>query len=284
VPLTTPVLRVAALAICLAWWPQGAVFKSGIEAVRVDALVTRDGRPVTGLTPADFDVLDNGVPQRLDTASFEEVPLNVVLVLDASGSVEGTRAEHLRTASRAVLERLKPGEHAALVSFTESVVVTGGFSGDLRTVKAAIGQGVPLSETSLVDAASAALLVAESQPGRSLVLVFTDGLEVSSYLDADAVLESTRRSEAVVYGVGLSSIPRPPFLRDLAATTGGELLEIESSAELDATFTRILDQFRHRYLFSYTPTGVERKGWHKLTVRARQERVSVKARAGYLRD
>jgi VWFA-related protein len=280
----TTTLRVAGLALCLAWMPQGAVFKSRVEAVRVDALVTRDGRPVAGLQPADFEVLDNGVPQRLDTASFEEVPLNVVLVLDASGSVEGTRAEHLRIASRSVLDRLKTGEHAALVSFTESVVVTGGFSGDIRNVRAAVGQGYPLGETSLVDAASAALLVAESEPGRSLILVFTDGLEVSSYLDAAAVLDATRRSEAVVYGVGLTTIPRPPFLRDLATATGGELLEIESTAELDAAFTRILEQFRHRYLFSYTPTGVERKGWHKLTVRVKQAGASVKARAGYLRD
>jgi Ca-activated chloride channel homolog len=283
VALTTT-LRVAGLGLCLAWMPQGVVFKSSVEAVRVDALVTHDGRPVAGLRPSDFEVFDNGVAQRLDTASFEEVPLNVVLVLDASGSIEGTRAEHLRAASRAVLDRLKPGEHAALVSFTESVVVTGGFSGDIRSVKAAIGQGYAAGETSLVDAASAALLVAEAEPGRSLVLLFTDGLEVSSYLDAGAVLDATRRSEAVVYGVALTAIPRPPFLRDLAATTGGELIEVESTAELDATFTRILEQFRHRYLFSYTPTGVERRGWHKLSVRVKQADATVKARAGYLRD
>ena len=67
-------------------------FSSRIDAVRVDVLVTENGRPVQGLTPDDFEVLDNGVRQRVDLASFEQIPLNVVLALDMSASLPGPAA------------------------------------------------------------------------------------------------------------------------------------------------------------------------------------------------
>ena len=70
-------------------------FTSRIDAVRVDVLVTENGRPVQGLTPDDFEVLDNGVRQRVDLASFEQIPLNVVLALDMSASLQGLRLGHL---------------------------------------------------------------------------------------------------------------------------------------------------------------------------------------------
>jgi hypothetical protein len=57
----------------------------------VDVLVTRDGRPVANLAPADLEVLDNGVLQRIDYAAFEEIPLNLVFAIDASTSVAGER-------------------------------------------------------------------------------------------------------------------------------------------------------------------------------------------------
>ena len=86
--------------------------------MRVDVLVTENGRPVQGLTPADFEVLDNGVRQKVDLASFEQIPLNVVLALDMSASLQGLRLGHLQTAGRTVLDGLKPGDRAALVAFS----------------------------------------------------------------------------------------------------------------------------------------------------------------------
>ncbi len=89
--------------------PCAQTFSSRIEAVRVDVLVTATADPCTGLTPADFEVIDNGVRQSVDLASFEQIPLNVVLALDMSASLQGLRLGHLQTAGSTMLDGLKPG-------------------------------------------------------------------------------------------------------------------------------------------------------------------------------
>jgi VWFA-related protein len=264
--------------------PQAPTFRSSVEAVRVDVLVTQGGLPVTDLTPADFEVLDNGVLQQIDQASFEQVPLNLVIALDASGSVQGERARYLRSASSGLLDRLKPTEHAALLTFSDAIVMPGGLTQDFPSIRAALERPLPFGDTSLVDAGYAAILLAESRPGRPLVIVFSDGIEASSYLVPEAVLEAVKRSDAVIYGVTMKNVGRPPFLDRLVDASGGKLLEIGAARNLDEAFARVLEEFRHRYLFSYTPRGVARAGWHRVEVRVKRRGMAVKARPGYFRD
>lgn len=141
---------------------------------------------------------------------------------------------------------------------------------------------MPGGETSLVDGAYAAMTLAE--PGgasRNLILVFSDGHDTSSWLLPERVVESARRSDATVYGVAVRGSGRAEFLRDLCEVTGGSVVEIESTRDLGATFVRILDEFRQRYVISYSPRGVARSGFHKLQVRVKNRRADVRARAGY---
>jgi VWFA-related protein len=136
--------------------------------------------------------------------------------------------------------------------------------------------------TALVDGTYAGIMVGESDAGRGLLIVFSDGVDTSSWLSADAVLDTAKRADVVVYGVSVVSRLKPEFLREITSFTGGRLYEIEKTANLPATFLGILDEFRHRYLVSYSPKGVTKNGWHKLDVRIRNRRATVKARPGYL--
>src|SRR5687767_14034525 len=124
------------------------IFTSRIEAVRVDVLVTDNGGPVQGLTPADFDVLDNGVRQKVDLASFEQIPLNVVLAMDMSASLQGLRLGHLQAAGRTVLDGFNTGDRAALVAFSHVVVPGDGLSEDLEKVRRALDQTLASGLTS----------------------------------------------------------------------------------------------------------------------------------------
>ena len=71
------------------------------------------------------------------------------------------------------------------------------------------------------------------------------------------------------------------FLRDLSEVTGGRLFSIESTKDLASTFAGILEEFRMRYLVSYSPQGVALGGWHRLEVRVKHRGATVKARPGY---
>jgi hypothetical protein len=95
-----------------------------------------------------------------------------------------------------------------------------------------------------------------------------------------AVLDIAKRSDVVAYAVSTGRA-KPEFLRDLTSFTGGRLFEVEKTANLSAIFLNVLQEFRQRYLLSYTPRGVAKDGWHRLDVRVKR-RASVKARPGYL--
>jgi len=262
---------------------QRPTFSTRVDAVRVDVLVTGDGRPLRGLGPADFEVLDNGVVQNVTLVSLEELPLSVVLALDMSGSLAPEEAGHLRDASLGLINGLRPRDEAGLITFSHVVTQQQALTADLARVRAALDRPAPGGGTALADAAYAGLTLTESSDNRGLFVIFSDGLDVSSWLTADQVLDSARRSNGVVYAVSVGSTdgPRPDFLRELAEATGGSLLEAESTENLEALFVGILDEFRLRYLLSYSPRATT-PGWHDIEVRVRRPGVVVRARPGYV--
>jgi VWFA-related protein len=277
-------LRLMLLGAACAGLVQAPTFKTALESVRVDVLATQDGRPLRGLGPADFEVFDEGVLQRLDHVTFEQTPLKVVFAIDASSSLGGERGRRLREACQGVLTTLHREDQAALVVFSDGIFIRSALTRDLDRVRDAVEQTLPPGQTALVDAIQASLLLAESEPGRGLLLVLSDGIEVSSHLSEEVVLESAKRSEAVVYGVSLRADRKPRLLDRLADITGGDLVRIESSSDLAHAFEKVLTEFRQRYLLSFVPTGVSASGWHQLKVRVKRDGVSVRARPGYYRQ
>jgi VWFA-related protein len=254
-------------------------FTSGVEAVRVDVLVTDRGRPVTGLRAADFEVRDNGEVQEVTLMGFERLQLNVVLVLDLSSSVAGARLRDLQRAGRALVTRLRPEDRAAILGFSHVIALGSALTRNRAQLLTLLNTAKPAGDTALVDATFAGMMVGESQPGRALVVVFSDGLDVASWLAAPRVVDVAKRSEIVVYGASMKG-NRPAFLEQMTAQTGGRLLDVDSR-NLSSTFLEILNEFRERYLLSYTPRGITHGGWHDISVSVKGRNLMVKARPGY---
>jgi len=261
---------------------QATTFSSRVDVVRVDVLVIDNGKPVLGLTPADFEIVDNGVAQQVELVSFDQVPLNVVLAFDMSNSVEGDRRDRLLTGAGALLGGLKADDQAALVTFSHVVNRGAKLTRDVASVRAALADAEGVGDTALIDGTFAGMMVGESDVGRGLLIIFSDGVDTSSWLPPSSVLDTARRSGIVAYAVSVRSRIRPVFLEELTSLTGGRLFEVERTQNLDAIFLGVLEEFRHRYLVSYTPRGVSRTGWHQLEVRVKGRRAAVKARPGYL--
>jgi Ca-activated chloride channel family protein len=271
--LSVAVLLAAAVAA------EPPTFSAAVEAVRVDVLVTDGDEPFLGLKVEDFEVQDNGVAQKVELATFQTLPLNVVLALDTSGSVTGARLESLREASRAIVGDLKAGDRSALLTFSNTLSVRTDLTADVDRVRFALGDAADSGDTALVDATYAAMVSGESRRWRSLVIVLSDGVDTASFLRPESVLETARRSDVVVYGISAS---RTGFVHDLCAATGGRVVRAKSTDAIRETFMSVLEEFRNRYLLSYVPQGVSDGGWHKLTVRVKNRRLRVKARPGYL--
>lgn len=258
------------------------VFRSQTETVRVEVLVTDHGTAVKGLAAGDFEVLDNGTPQRVELISHDPLPVTLVLVLDGSESVEGTRLSNLVDASRALVDALEQRDSVSLLTFNHALAlqVTGARdAGDVRKALAAMkGKGL----TALRDAAYAGMVLGENASGRAMLVIFSDGLDTSSWLTQGQVLQSARATDVLTYAVVLGA-RQPSFLRDLTSTTGGTVFHAGSDADLGPTFLRVLDDFRNRYVIGYRPAGVAADGWHALRVRVKGRRYSVTARPGYIR-
>jgi Ca-activated chloride channel family protein len=298
---------------------QSATFRARHEAVRVDVLVQDHGKPVKGLRPEDFEIFDSGVPQQPELLGADASAINAVLALDLSGSVAGDRLDHLRRASRAALDALKPSDRAALITFTHVVELDAALTTDIPSVLTAFDRARAGGRTALVDAICTGFSIGETDNGRSLLIVLSDGHDTSSWLTPETALDLAKRSAVVVYGVSVrepkpavqapalgldrysnlllrnrlaaeqsygAPVPdaRPVLLQDLTTLTGGSLSEVESVRNLDALFAGIVQEFRDRYLIGYSPTGVPADGWHKIEVRVKgRTGLTVHARPGYQR-
>ena len=279
-------------------------FRSGVDVVTVDALVTEAGRAVTGLKPEDFQLRDNSVLQEIDSVAVDEAPISMLLALDTSNSITGPTLDHLKQAAITAVDALSANDRAAVMTFAGAVTLRADWSAATVATRTAIASAESGGSTSLYDAGYAALTLQDSLPGRrSYVLLFSDGGDTSSWLPASALLERARRSDAVVYvvtrraprpdvrmeyrsGIELWTQPsRPPSdgpaMIELAAITGGHVFLVQRADELRAAFAAVVSQFRSRYLLTYRPRGVESAGWHSIDLKLTSGRATVTARRGY---
>ncbi len=270
---------------------QVPVFRSGVDAVRVDVSVMRGTRPVRGLATENFTLTDNGVAQDIDSVTVDTVPLNIMLVLDSSGSMLGDRMTHLVDGARALVQSLKPADSAALIIFADSVELAVPMTGDRAALLKALAGLQAFGATSLHDAMFLALQMRPQTmtDARPVLLAFSDGRDTTSWLPPDKLVEATRRSGVVTHVIELmprgfrdrGSSAASEVLNDVAAAGGGRRWPAADPSDLRDLFTKVLEELRSRYLLTYFPTNTARDGWHDVKVRLKGARGEVIARPGY---
>jgi VWFA-related protein len=271
----------ALVALLVPAWVASQTFSSRVDSVRVDVLVTAGGIPVTGLQAEDFEVRDNGALQSVRLLEAGSLALDVTVALDLSSSLEPGQFATLRNGVGLLLEALQPNDRAALLTFNQTVFQQQALTSDVSLVRAALEQADLWGGTALADAMYAGITLSEAAGRRPLLIVFSDGIDTTSWLSAGDVINAARRFETVVYAVSTAgSRETPQLLRDVTSQTGGNLLHV-TSRDFEASFIRILEEFRQRYLLSYTLGADPARGWHRIEVRVKRRGASVKARSGY---
>jgi Ca-activated chloride channel family protein len=266
-------------------------FKSSVRTVPIYAtVVDANGRLVPDLAQEDFVVLDNAKPVELALFSNESQPFTAVVMMDTSASMTA-HLKFLNEAAEQFLLRLLPVDRAQVGAFNDKIQFSGTFTNDRDDLIAALEDLQFGNPTRLNDAVAASLDVLKGEEGRRVILVFTDGEDTASRSGFGTVLGRARDEEVMVYAVGLQAeffngmrvVRSKPDrnLRKIADETGGGYFELDRTADLAPTFTRVSQELRSQYLLGFAPENLDGKV-HKLEVRTKKPGLTVRARKSYL--
>jgi VWFA-related protein len=274
------------------------VFRAVTDVVTIQASV-RDarGRVLSGLTPADFEIRDNGeLRQVLSLRSDRQSPLSVALLVDMSGSMRmSAKVAMARQAYDSVVAQLRQGQDEAAVFTFDSVLhERQPFTTDLSKLKGVLTEFNAFGTTSLYDAtAAAARRLAERTGAHKAIVVLTDGLDTSSALTAAEVSGLASSIDVPVFIVATvpsvdersmmetSDRPRADAvdLRDLCEWTGGTFVFASTLVETIVTASKLVDELRQQYVLAIEAASASE--WRRLDVRVKRPSARVRARSGY---
>ena len=262
-----------------------AQFTSGVNVVEVYASVTdAQGNAIAGLRQSDFELRENGETQTVANFAAGDFPLAVALAIDRSFSMAGTRLSLAKSAALAFLEELRPQDQAMVLAVGSQVEVAAPLTTSRAAQQGAIGKLDPFGTTGLHDAIITAIDEVQPAKGRRALVLLSDGNDRYSQASAADALERARRSDVMIYPVGLGQT-RAPLFAELATITGGRSYHARDGAALSDTLRSIARDLRQQYLLGYTPSRPPVAGsgeWRSITVTVKKAGAQVRARDGYL--
>ena len=270
---------------------QEPTFKSGTQVVSVFATVTdAQKRLVPNLVKEDFEIFDNEKPQPLVFFENQVQPITVIVMLDTSGSMTGSIAL-LKAAAEQFILRLLKEDKARVGAFNDKIQFSAHFTNNRDELVSDVKDLDYGNGTRLWDAVGASLDELKGLDGRRVILMFTDGDDTESRTRLGTVTDRARAEEVMVYAIGLESkyfngqrmVTSKPDggLKKLADETGGGYFELQKTADLAPTFTRVAQELHSQYVLGFAPTQLDGRV-HKLGVRMKQPGMSARARRSYL--
>ena len=271
---------------------QQPLFKSGAKTVAIFAtVIDANGRLVPGLQMEDFEVLDEGKPVELTLFDNEVQPFTAVIALDTSGSMTANISRVQEAAEQFVI-RMLPDDKATVVYFNDQLFFSPRFTTDRDELSRYVRNEMRFGNaTVLWDAIDAALDRLQLVEGRKVVVALTDGDDLGSRTDFDDVRDRARDSEVMIYSIGFTSdyfdgvrrVRSKPSanLRKLAQETGGGFFELQKTADLNTTFTRVIQELHSQYAMAFVPERLDGK-LHKLVVRLKKPGMTARARQSYI--
>jgi Ca-activated chloride channel homolog len=259
---------------------------SGVSAVQVPTTVVDGrGRFVNNLTAADFTVLEANVRQTITGFSAEQTDVALAIALDTSGSMERT-LDTVKLQAKEFLGALPATWPTTVLSFDQSVFTVAGTGVSPDERNHAIDKLKAWGGTALYTAVLNTLERVSVHVGRKAIVVFTDGDDRNSMVDATEVRRAIEQSDAVIYfvtaGDAAKSGSTRELLSELAETSGGRLLQGHDNESLREAFAQVRDEIRNQYLLTYVPVRFEKSGtWRPLSVKASCRGCRVRARTGY---
>jgi Ca-activated chloride channel family protein len=268
-----------------------------VKLVNVFVNVTdRNGALVGGLSREDFFLAEDDRPQQI--AVFErqsELPLNLTLAIDTSGSVRKDMDQEADAARRFAHALLRPQDQMSLLQFATDVKELTPFTNKLSQIDHGLGQLKGDYATALYDAIYLGAERLGPRQGRKVLVLISDGGDTVHGTTYAGALEQALRNEVMIYS--LIDVPVAASagrdlggehaLITLAEQTGGKSFYVDQGG-LDKAFARISDDLRTQYLLGYYPHNQEPgRAFHRIQVtvpRAAAQNFNLSFRTGYYGD
>jgi Ca-activated chloride channel family protein len=256
------------------------------EAVLVPTIVTDGGQFVRGLKKQDFQLLEDNAVQPIASLVTEDAPLDLVLTIDISGSMESSLSD-VKAAVKQLLSKLRTGDSATIVGFNDTMFIAAEREKDQRAREEAVELLTSWGGTALYDATVRTLDLVNREFGRKGVVLFSDGDDRNSLTQRETAMARVQASDAMMYTIGFGGGATVPKLRtsleEYARATGGRAFFPRQVKELDEVFDQIVAELANQYVLSYSPTNSKQDGkWRNIKVQMRNgKKYDIRARRGY---
>jgi Ca-activated chloride channel homolog len=268
------------------------VFKKEVDEVTLHATVVDDHfHPITSLTKNDFNVFENGQPQKITSFRNEDIPVALGIVIDNSGSMRDKRPQ-VNTAAVNLVKSSNPQDQVFVVNFNEEYFLDQDYTGSVPKLKDALERIESRGGTALYDAvvASSDHLKKSGALEKKVLLVVTDGEDNASRESLEQALRRLEEKNGpTVYTIGLLSEERSKrarrALREMAEDTGGVAFFPKDLTEVEAITQQIAHDIRNQYTIQYKPTMPQSAGGYR-TVKVEAQakgykKLQVRTRSGY---
>lgn len=256
------------------------------------------GRPVRGLTAADFVIEEEGKQQQIVTLGEPgKTPVDIALLFDVSGSTQAKFTFERQAAVRFINEVLKPGDAVSVLSIgVKPKLVTARTMSGGEAINGLLSLTSSKEPTAFFDAVVQAALLhgMAAEPGsRRVLVVISDGEEnYSERFKLDDALRELQKNDCLFYSINPSgpaiklndvSLRGQSSMEAMSSQSGGKAFVAEKVEDLEAVFRQIADELQAQYLFGYYSTDERADGgFRRITVRVPKEPdLRVRARQGY---
>jgi Ca-activated chloride channel family protein len=276
---------------------QDTTLRVDVRLVNIFVNVTdATGAIVGGLTRDDFSIREDGRPQEIRVFERQsELPLNLTLAIDTSGSVQKDMTEESNAARRFARALLRPQDKMSVLEFATDVHELTPFTNKLSQIEHGLDRLHGDYATALYDAIYMGSDKLGKQAGRKVLILVSDGGDTVKGTTYAEALESALRNEVMIYS--LIDVPIAASagrelggehaLITLSEETGGKYFYIDEGG-LDKAFTKVSEDLRTQYLLGYYPKNQEPgRSFHRLLVtvpRATASAFNLRYKTGYFQD
>ena len=257
--------------------------------VVLNATVTdAKGKPVTGLKQNQFRVLEDEQEQKVDFFEAEETPFAAVILMDTSGSMEGS-VSMARSAAINFLDGLRDDDVTAIYNFDSKVSLVQNFSNS-RDIVEKIFDLKAKGMTVLNDAIyEAALELGKRGEKRKAIIVLSDGADTKSGRSADKALKAAIAVNATIYTIDMSAanagnnrFQSQGALKNFAEKSGGKFIPTPGGVAMREAFKNIVEELGVQYTLGYQPTNTKKDGkWRSIEIRVAKPNLTIRTRKGY---